>query len=169
MNTRTHPPAIPATPAAGRPGRGGSWLRLSLGVLFTAMALGQLVSLPAMPQILATYGLHPRSVTLAVALALIAGGLLAGVWLWARPRSRAVTPVALYTAVTVAWTALAAWALARGASVPNCGCFGRYLPQHLSWFTLAEDALLLVYAVLLARGVRFSGERDGTRGAVSGR
>jgi hypothetical protein len=153
MNTRTRTPATPAPRAHTRPERGTLWLRLILGALFTAMALGQLVSLPRMPAILATYGLHPRAAALTVAVALIAGELLAGVWFLARPRARAATPVAAYTAVNLAWAGLALWAFTRGTAVLNCGCFGRYLPQHLSWITLTEDALLLVYAVVLARAV----------------
>jgi hypothetical protein len=33
----------------------------------------------------------------------------------------------------------------------NCGCFGSYLPQRLTWFTLVQDGLLLIYAALLLR------------------
>jgi hypothetical protein len=42
----------------------------------------------------------------------------------------------------------------RGLPVTNCGCFGVYLSQRLSWFVLAQDALLLGYAVLMVRAAR---------------
>jgi len=42
----------------------------------------------------------------------------------------------------------------RGLTIDNCGCFGVYLSQRLSWFVLAQDALLLVYAVVPFRGAR---------------
>ncbi|MFI7360011.1 hypothetical protein ACIBTP_39585 [Streptomyces avidinii] len=52
------------------------------------------------------------------------------------------------------WSTLAVQAFARGLMVENCGRFGGYLPQGLSWFVLAQDALLLLYATLLLHGVR---------------
>jgi hypothetical protein len=85
--------------------------------------------------------------------ALIIGELVSGVWLAVRPRSRALEPVWVYTAVTLAWATLGLQAQLRGLSVDNCGCFGMYLTQRLSWFVLAQDALLL-YAVLMIRGGR---------------
>ncbi len=42
----------------------------------------------------------------------------------------------------------------RGLTVTNCGCFGVYLSQRLSWFVVAQDALLLVYAALMLRAAR---------------
>jgi len=47
------------------------------------------------------------------------------------------------------WAALGGQAYLHGLSVANCGCFGVYLAQRLSWLILAQDALLLVYAAAL--------------------
>jgi len=85
----------------------------------------------------------------ALAAALIAGEPVAGVWFLARPRSLALAPVCVYTAVSVVWAALVVQAFARGVDVTNCGCFGVHLSQRLSWFVLVQDGLLLMYAVLL--------------------
>jgi len=52
----------------------------------------------------------------------------------------------------VVWSLLAGQAYARGLTVANCGCFGSYLSQRLSWFVLVQDALMLFYAGLLLRG-----------------
>jgi hypothetical protein len=130
----------------------GMVLRIVLGVLFVAMAAGQLASFRRMPGILAAYGLVSGPGATALAVALIVGELVCGVWFLARPRSRARVPVWVFTGVAVAWALLAAQAYARGLTVANCGCFGRYLPQRLSWFALVQDALLLLYAGLLWRG-----------------
>ena len=46
----------------------------------------------------------------------------------------------------------------RGLAVDNCGCFGLYLSQRLSWFVLLQDALLLVYAALMIRSARRAGD-----------
>lgn len=127
-------------------------LRIVLGVLCVAMAAGQLAAFRRMPGILAAYGLVSGAGATALAVALIAGELVCGVWFLSRPRSRTRVPVWMFTGVAVVWALLAAQAYARGLTVTNCGCFGRYLPQRLSWFVLVQDALLLLYAGLLLRG-----------------
>ncbi|MDF2263835.1 hypothetical protein P2Q00_00030 [Streptomyces coacervatus] len=129
-------------------------LRIVLGAVYTAMALGQLASLGRMPGILAAYGLVTGAAAISLAVALIAGELVCGVGLLARPRSKALPPVWVFTAVSVVWSLLAVQAFARELTVANCGCFGSYLFQRLSWFVLVQDALTLVYAGLLLRGVR---------------
>jgi len=89
-------------------------------------------------------------------VSLIAGELACGLWFLARPRSHALAPVWVYTSVSVVWAALGVQAFVRGLTVDNCGCFGLYLGQRLGWFVMAEDALLLVYAVVLLRAARTS-------------
>ncbi|PCG86991.1 hypothetical protein CIB93_05475 [Streptomyces sp. WZ.A104] len=129
-------------------------LRLVLGTLYAAMAAGQLASFDAMPGILGAYGLVDGPAATALTVLLIAGELACAAWFLARPRSTAIAPVWVFTSVSVIWSALAVQAFARGLTVVNCGCFGVYLSQRLSWFVLAQDALLLLYAALLLRGVR---------------
>lgn len=129
-------------------------LRIVLGAVYTAMALGQLVSFGRMPGILAAYGLVAGAASTALTVALIAGELVCGIWFLARPRSTALPPVWVFTLVSVVWTLLAVQAFARGLTVANCGCFGSYLSQRLSWFILVQDAVTLVYAGLLLRGAR---------------
>lgn len=128
------------------------WLRLILGVVYLGMAAGQLLSWVQMPQILGAYQAGSLAAMRVLAILLVAGELVCGVWFVARPRVKALTPVWIYTAVSVVWAVLGAQAVARGIEVDNCGCFGVYLSQRLSWFILAQDALLLVYAALLIRG-----------------
>jgi hypothetical protein len=132
--------------------RAGVVLRVVLGVVFTGMAAGQLASWSAMPSILGAYRVLPAPMLPVLAAGLIAAELACGVWFLARPRSRAVTPVWSYTAVSAVWAGLGLQAYARGLPVENCGCFGVYLTQRLSLFVLAQDALLLIYAAVLLRG-----------------
>src|SRR5262249_12079041 len=82
--------------------------------------------------ILGAYRAVPPGVLPWVAAVLIAAELLAGVWLLARPRSPALTPVWVYTAVAVAWAALGGQAYARGLAVGNRGWFGVCLAQRLT-------------------------------------
>ncbi len=131
-------------------------LRIVLGAVLAAMALGQLASFGAMSAILTTYGLTTGAASIALAIALISAEAVTAVWFLARPYSRAATPVWLYTGVALVWAALAAQAFARGLDLDNCGCFGTYAAQPLRWYVLVEDALMLLYAWLLWRGLRRS-------------
>jgi hypothetical protein len=65
-----------------------------------------------------------------------------------------LAPVWIYTGVSLIWAVLGGQAYLRGVHVANCGCFGRYLSQRLSGFVLAQDALLLVYAIVMIRASR---------------
>lgn len=142
-------------------------LRLILGIVFVGMGVGQLVSWSSMPEILAAYDLLGETGSGVLAAALIGGELVAGVWFLVRPRSQVLSPVWVYAAVSVAWTVLGGQAYLRGVDVDNCGCFGRYLTQELSWFTLAQDGLLLVYAVLMVRSARRAVDSGSAAGVSS--
>ncbi|WP_432250780.1 MauE/DoxX family redox-associated membrane protein [Streptomyces sanyensis] len=126
------------------------------------MAVGQLASFEHMPRILAAYGLVTGPASTVLAAALIAGELVCGTWFLSRPRSKALAPVWVYTGVSVVWTVLAVQAYARGLAVDNCGCFGVYLTQHLSWVVLVQDAAALLYAALLFRSARRAPVPPGT-------
>ncbi|MFD4586889.1 MauE/DoxX family redox-associated membrane protein [Streptomyces sp. NPDC058434] len=126
-------------------------LRIVLGTVCTTMGVAQLASFGHMPGILSAYGLVTGSAGTVLAVALIAGELVCGIWFLARPPSKALAPVWVYTAVSVVWTVLAVQGYARGLAVANCGCFGIYLTQRLGWFVLLQDALTLLYAALLFR------------------
>ncbi|OEU86336.1 hypothetical protein DB35_13240 [Streptomyces abyssalis] len=126
-------------------------MRLVLGAVFTAMAVGQLASFGQMPGILAAYGPVNNPAGAVLAVVLITGELVCGVWFLARPRSKAIVPVWVYTGASLIWSTLAVQAFARGLAVENCGCFGVYLSQRLGWLVLVQDALMLLYAAVLLR------------------
>jgi hypothetical protein len=142
-------------------------LRIVLGGLYVAMAAGQLASWPAMAGILGAYDAVPPAALLWLAAALIGAELLAGGWLLARPRTATPAPAWVYAAVAAAWMVLGGQAYLRGLVVDNCGCFGSYLTQRLTWFTLAQDGLLLVYAALLLRAAH-RGRRTRTAAHADG-
>ncbi|MBT2478482.1 MauE/DoxX family redox-associated membrane protein [Streptomyces sp. ISL-94] len=144
-------------------------LRIVLGAVYTAMAIGQLASFGHMPAILSAYGLVAGVAATALAAALIFGELVCGIWFLARPRSKLLAPVWVYTAVSVVWAVLAVQAYARGLTVANCGCFGIYLTQRLSWFVLFQDALTLLYAGLLLRHGRTAPSREHADRVEAGR
>lgn len=142
------------------------WLRAVLGAILTAMGAGQLASWPALPDIFAAYEIAPAAALPWLAAVLILAELAGGLWLLTRPRSCALTPVWIYTAVAVTWASLAAQAFVRGLTVDNCGCFGRFLTQGLGWLVLLQDALLLLYAGLLLRATRKARARSAAAAAT---
>ncbi len=127
-------------------------LRLFLGLVLLATAAGKLLDIEGFARVLATYEAIPEAALrpLAVAVPLvelaIAIGLLSGRLLVAA----AGAALALHAVYTV-W---AAAALLRGLQIPNCGCFGVFLPRPLGWRTVFEDLVLVglsAWLLVLAR------------------
>lgn len=125
--------------------------RIILGAVYLGMAVGQLVSWREMPAILGAYQAVPAGAVPWLAGGLVVGELVCGVWFLARPRAQTLAPVWAYTVVALVWAGLGAQAYLRGLELDNCGCFGMYLTQRLSWFVLLQDALLLGYAAVMIR------------------
>jgi hypothetical protein len=94
------------------------WLRLLLAAVYVAMAAGQTASFAAMPAILSAYQVGGSAATRVLAVALIAGEVACGLWFLARPRSVALTPVWIYSGVTLVWRGMGAQAYARERSSP---------------------------------------------------
>jgi len=119
--------------------------RRVLGVTLAAMGAGQLADVGGFREALAAFGLPQLS---GAAGAIAAADALVGALLVLAPSRRgAVGGLVL----SVGWSALAAQAFARGRRVPNCACFGRFAPQPLRWWVLAEDAALVALAVRATR------------------
>lgn len=115
------------------------------------MALGQALSLPEFTAAVASYRVAAETGSGMLAWSLLLLQVLAGAGLlsgWPRIR-----PVAGWAGLAVAllWSALAVQAFARGLSVPNCGCFGRYLAQELSWWVLVQDGYFVLLALIALR------------------
>lgn len=122
--------------------------------LLLSMALGQSLSLPESVDAIGSYRVTGEAGSSLLAWFLLLLQALAGAGLlWSSPRLR---PVAGWVGLTVAlaWSALAVQAFARGLSIPNCGCFGRFLAQELSWWVLVQDAYFVVLALLALRSAR---------------
>ncbi len=125
--------------------------RLLFALLVLAMATGQLLSFSAFVQAIASYQIAGETLSLILSVALVAAELFAGIGLLAgRPRSRYLAGSVGF-GVAVTWSALAVQAFLRGLDVANCGCFGRYLAQRLSWYVLLQDAYFLILAYLAMR------------------
>ncbi len=142
------PPEV-ATPPSSR--RRYAILARLLGGLFTAMAAFQLADLPGFVGVLETYLLGGPGTAWPLAVMLLAGELVSGLWLLVAPRRRPIIPATVFALTSVLWSSLAVQAFARGLALDNCGCFGVYLAQPLRWWVLLQDAALLGYSALLLR------------------
>lgn len=136
--------------------------RALFALLLMGMAVGQLLSFSAFVDAIASYRIAGEAVSRAVALALLASEIFAGAGLltgW--PRFRLFAG-AVGSGVAVTWAALAVQAFFRRLDVANCGCFGSYFAQRLSWLVLLQDVYFVVLAYLATRsayGDRHIGRR----------
>ncbi|MEX0790842.1 MAG: MauE/DoxX family redox-associated membrane protein [Actinomycetota bacterium] len=125
--------------------------RLLFALLVLAMAIGQLLSFSVFVEAIAGYRLTGETLSRILSVTLVAGELFAGIGLLTGgPRFRHLAGSVGF-GVAVTWSALAAQAFLRGLDVANCGCFGRYFAQRLSWFVLLQDAYFLILAYLAMR------------------
>lgn len=118
------------------------------------MALGQLLSYPTFLDAIAVYRIGGQLVVSSVAWLLAGSEILAGVGLLAGTPSFRVKAGWAGVALATVWTLLAFQALVRGLDVRNCGCFGRFLVQQLSWLVLVQDAYFVGLAYLALRSAR---------------
>ncbi len=129
-------------------------LHRMLGALFTMMAAFQLADLPGFVGVLGTFQLGGAGTAWVLAVALLTGELVSGIWLLGAPGRWPLVPAVVFAVTSVIWSFLATQAFARGLVLDNCGCFGVYLAQPLRWWVLLQDVALLGYATLLIRAAR---------------
>lgn len=120
--------------------------RWYLGVLLTAMAIGQALSWKGYRSAVAAYGLGRSSGALAALL--FALEVVAAVGLLADPERFRLAFAILGVVVTALWTATAVQAYVRRRKVPNCACFGMFFRQRLRWWVLVEDVAFVGLAVI---------------------
>ena len=123
------------------------YTRWVLAVLFLLMALGQVLSFSDFVTALDTYRVDVVPSTLLGGVVILAE-VVAGIGLIA-PEGSSGRRIGAATSLVVAlfWGGMATQAFVRGLVVPNCGCFGRYASQSLSWFVLVQDVSLVSSAV----------------------
>lgn len=134
------------------------WL---LGALLLAQGLGKLVEPRAYVSALYAFdfttsaGLAWGVGILWTTLELAAGAGLLATGLGARPSRRGARRASWGALlVALAYALLTTQAFARGLEIANCTCFGGYLPQRLSGFVLAQDALLVAWSAWVLLRVR---------------
>ena len=128
-------------------------LRLFLGLVLLATAVGKLADVRGFAGVLRAYEAFPEASLLPLAAAIPIAELALALWLFSgRGLEGAALAALVLHVVYAAWAALS---LARGLRLENCGCFGVFLARPLGWTTVAEDLVLAgASAALLAAAAR---------------
>ncbi len=137
-------------------------LRLFIGAIIFASALGKSLDLPGFVEVLKTYQAFPDSALWPLALAVTGFEFVLGLWLlsgWCL-RTGALIALGLNAGYAV-WMAVS---LARGLELTNCGCFGVFFPQPLRWYSPLEDLVLVGMCYALSR---YATARMGDRSSSS--
>lgn len=116
-------------------------------LLLAATGGAKLLDMPGFYSIVASYQALPTALVLPAAWLLVLAELGLAAWLlWGRLLREAAVLLVLMHGIYLVWLLMA---LARGLKLPNCGCFGVYLAQPLTWYSPLEDAGLLLLAGIL--------------------
>lgn len=124
-------------------------LRWLFALLFLTTAVGKLLDNRGFATVLETYQLFPSFGLLPLALFISLAELILGLWF----SSGKYLTHAAWTSVVVnsGYALLAVVTNLRGLILPNCGCFGVFLPRAMTWGTVAEDFFLVGLGIGLAR------------------
>jgi Methylamine utilisation protein MauE len=123
------------------------FFRLFISGILLASALGKSLDLPGFVDVLITYQAIPALLLWPTALLITGFEWLLGAWVLSGWRlvTGALLSLALYAGHAI-WMTLS---LVRGLDLANCGCYGRFFPQPLRWYSPLEDLILvgMCYAV----------------------
>ncbi len=126
------------------------WILQSfVGLIIFGSALGKSLDLPGFVEVLRTYQAFHDLTLWPLALAVTGFEFVLGMWLLSGWRLRTSALVALWLNTGYAvWMAIS---LLRGLELSNCGCFGVFFPQPLSWYSPLEDLVLVAMCYVLSR------------------
>ena len=144
-------------------------LRVAVGLLLLATALGKTLDLSGFAAVVGTYQVLPEWSWYPMGAGLTVVEWVIGVWLLSgRNIARAGLAAAGLHLTFTGWAALA---LARGIDVPNCGCFGVFYARPLTVSTLYEDGVMLALCLMiygLARRHQTTAQVNNAPGPSSG-
>ena len=104
--------------------------------------------MPGFVEVLKTYQAIPLSILMPSAFTVTGMEFLLGVWILSGYRLQwGALGGALLNTFYASWVAIT---LLRGLTLSNCGCFGVYFPQPLTWLTPLQDLVLVGMCVMLA-------------------
>ncbi len=127
-------------------------LRIFIGGVLVASALGKSLDLSGFVDVLATYRAFPPSMLAPLGYAVIVVEYVTGLWVLSGWRLMEGAIVAgMVNAGYAGWMTIS---LLRGLDLPNCGCFGVFFPQPLRWYSPLEDLVLVGGSYALMRLAR---------------
>jgi methylamine utilization protein MauE len=129
-----------------------AFLRYGIAAILLVSAVAKFLDVAGFARILAQYRSFPEAALLPLAVAIPAVELLLALWLFSGRRLAAAALVS--SALHAAYAAWSAASVLRGLRLPNCGCFGVFLPRRLSWSTVVEDLVLVAASLGLYGLVR---------------
>lgn len=124
-------------------------LQLFIGGIIFASAFGKSLDLPGFVEVLNTYRAFPASTLWPLALGVTGIEFLLGTWLlsgW-RLQTSALVGAGMNTLYAV-WMMISHL---RGLELTNCGCFGVFFPQRLTWLSPIEDIVMVGLCLVLRR------------------
>ncbi len=122
-------------------------LQFCLAILLLTTSIGKLLDVRGFAEVLVTYDLFPEGTLFPIALVLSLVELLLSLWLFSGIELRFAALAA--TLLNLIFTVVAVISNLRGLDIPNCGCFGVFWAQPLTWLTVVEDLVLTALCVLL--------------------
>ena len=128
--------------------------RLLIGGVLLASALGKSLDMPGFVDVLVTYQLFPAWSLWPLALGITGIEWVLAVWILV---GRHLPTGALIALGLNGLYAIGLFVtLLRGLDLPNCGCYGVFLPQPLRWYSPLEDLVLVGICALLRIGAKRS-------------
>ncbi|HEY6929215.1 MAG TPA: MauE/DoxX family redox-associated membrane protein [Thermoanaerobaculia bacterium] len=131
--------------------RASASLRVGIGLVLLATAVGKFLDVPGFARVLETYRAFPSWSLAPLAWLIPIGETALAVWLFSGLflRGAALASLALH-GLYGGWSVVS---IERGLRLSNCGCFGIFLARPLTWVTVGED---LVMAALSAGLIRLT-------------
>ena len=123
-------------------------LQFFIGGIIFLSALGKSLDMPGFIEVLKTYQAFPPSTLRSLSFFVTGIEFFLGFWILSGYRLLgSALGAALLNTLYTGWMVLT---LFRGLTLSNCGCFGVFFPQPLTWLTPIEDLVLVGMCVLLA-------------------
>ena len=120
--------------------------QVSLGLLFSISALSKVTALDEFVEVVRNYVILPRSTVVPIAYSLpLLEASIAGAMLFQPTRLYASFGAVI---LIVTFTVAMAITLMRGQYQIDCGCFGPWLKQRISWAMVFRNGFLALMAVI---------------------
>ena len=124
-------------------------LQILIGGIIFGSALGKSLDFPGFVEVLETYQAFSPSILWPLATIVTMGEFVLGTWILSGYRLRMSALVG--AAMNTGYAGWMTFSLMRGLDLPNCGCFGVFFPQPLTWRSPIEDLALVALCGLLAK------------------